>query len=202
MDRQILILTVGLMVLLGPGDARGANEGTAVVLHAVPATQVATCTSPQEEGFICKEATTNVAPLSEVDVYVYLVDADSVSAAALRLDWHSSWVLHGWHGDCQSHVVAAMVPQTSGGSYVAAFDCVVPPGEGLIPLGWLSFTSGTPGTFLTVGEAPAGGTEVVDCEGRTTDIPSSRWGSVGVSAPGVDGCNINPGGWEGEGLIN
>jgi len=196
------LLLVTILMCNGAPHGFAANDQVAMVLHAVPDSPLATCTRPQEQGFSCQQATTNVLPQTEVDVYVYLVDADSVAGVALRVDWHSSWVFHGWHANCQAGTVAAVNPEHTGDSYVAAFNCVVPEGEGLIPIGWFSFLSGNAGTFLTVGQAQGGGTGVVDCMIHAAPIPSNRWGSIGVSTPGIDGCNVSPGGWEGDGLTN
>jgi hypothetical protein len=188
-------------LITSAGVALSSNGEGVIVLHALGFNASTACSYPQSNGFNCggSGAQTQVAPNTDLSVYVYTYRADSLAGIAVRFDWDPSWTLLFWQGNCQPGSVEAVTPTQSGGSLVVAFNCALAPASpGLIPLGKLNIRSGTSGTFLHVGNAIGpDGTAVISCSGVTNAIPSGQWGSIGVGTAGVDGCDIIPGGWGG-----
>lgn len=201
MSRLLLVVSVlGSSVVAGAATA--TNDTVVLVTHAIPFLPGGTCSTPETQGFDCETqgATVSVDPATDVEVYVYAFAADSLAAVAVRFDWDSSWSFTSWQSGCQTNEIAVMTPSASGDSFVAAFDCNGT--SGLVPLGRLRMVSGSVGTFLTLGQAAGpDGTAVVSCAGAVSAVPSSRWGSIGVSIEGLDACDAVPG-WGGGTFLN
>jgi hypothetical protein len=194
MMRHVAAPVVALLVtaLTGAtGISRASNDDARIVLHAQPYTYTNTCTTPQDSlGLNCDgvRPTVSVAARSDIEVYVYLQNYTAVAAAQMAFEWDASWSFFYWIGNCQSNeVLGTGSPQTSGDSYIGAFDAVV--GGALAPLGRMRFTAGTVGTQLNITQTWApGGTGVVDDVLVFVPIPSENWGMIGVQIPGIDSC--------------
>lgn len=181
----LLVLFLPSLLLATP------NSDARIVLHAYPFGALDNCTTPQTTlGLNCDTVrpTVTVSPGQDVEVYVYLHSYDSVAGAQMAFTWHSSWTFMYWVGPCQGHeLLAVSTPQTSGDSYVGAFDPIT--GGQLQPIGRMRFIAGSAGTQFTITETWApGGTGTIDSQMQFSTVPSEHRGVIAAGGPGVDSC--------------
>jgi hypothetical protein len=194
--------SIGAVVLLTASPAALAhaqpNVQTTLILHAISHDAGNDCFTPEDQGFDCSDggrANVSVTPFSEVDIYLYVRNYDSLRGVQCAFSWPVEWQLHYWGppatGGCQSGQVYAVQPQSPGGptagTVTTAFDCIA--GGFLAAMGSLRFTVGNTGCLAIVDSSYPFGTHVVGCDSQPTEVAAAGWGQVCTDDQGVDTCD-------------
>jgi hypothetical protein len=186
--------------LAAPPSATAANEQTTLILHAIPHAIDNRCSTPYDQGFDCGEdgrPTVDVIAFSEIDVYLYVRNFDSLSGVQCAFAWPIEWTFQAWgplvEGGCQSQQVFGIQPQGAGGAtdgtLTTAFDCVT--GGFLTAIGSMWFTVGNAGCLSIVDSTYPYGTHVIGCDLTPATVHPDAWGAICVNEGGLDTCDPN-----------
>jgi hypothetical protein len=129
-----------------------AHSEVQIVLHAIDHPDRVHCFIPEEMGYQdpATETRTSVPADSEIDVFVYLVGYDEVSAAAFKLVWPADWEYFGWVGDCLPPAQITVADLEANSIDVGtAFNSRT--GGEMLPLGFASFRTTGTGEVQVVG---------------------------------------------------
>lgn len=181
-----------------PATAAATNEQTTLILHAIPHDADNRCSTPTDQGFDCGEEgrpTVDVIAFSEVDVYLYVRNFDTLSGLQCAFAWPLEWTFQTWgplvEGGCQSQQVFGVKPHGIGGAtdgtLTTAFDCVT--GGFLTTIGSLWFTVGNGGCLSIVESIFPYGTHIVGCDLTPTAVHPDARGRICVNQGGLDTCD-------------
>jgi hypothetical protein len=150
---------------------------------------------PEELGYRnpATETRTSVVADSEIDVFVYLVGYESVSAAGFGLAWPADWEYFGWVGDCLPPAqITVADPHETRIDIATAFEERVS-GE-MLPLGYASFRTSGGGEVQVTGAWTCmdDNNACYVTGGEEYPIPLARVGRVEVGGPGYNPAATSP----------